>query len=234
VLVLGSWVVVTALATLISAAGVSIVTSDVTSDHGRALPAADVVALLDAGSTPPKTATPASLPQAPVTTAPLPTAAPTTPPDTTAAPATTSKAPPVSAAATAPPTATFAAKGGVIAVACGREGVSLVSARPDNGFQVQVLETGPERVVVAFASRAKDTATIAAGCPSGAPTLVDDAPAPVAVDHGRAEDRRRRDDDRDENEDGDDARERGDRREGSGRRDRDDGDDGRSGGRRDD
>jgi hypothetical protein len=146
-LVLGSWVVATALATLISAAGVSIVTRDVTSDHGPALAAADVVALLSADE---DAAEAAELPR---------------PPSTTAPPA---------------PSATFATRGGVISVACTGSDVTLLSARPVSGFQVQVRDAGPEAVEVRFNGEGRDVGTVAAACAAGVPAVLGDRPgAPV-------------------------------------------------------
>jgi hypothetical protein len=205
-LVLGSWVVATALATLISAAGVSLVTRDVTSDHGRALAAADVVALLSAGAQVPAS-TDAPTPTEPPSTTPPTEPVPSAPPETTAPPAPSSSAP-------LPPTpsATFATRGGVVAVACDGEGVALLSARPDNGFQYQVRDAGPERVVVTFESDGTDDAKLAAACPAGTPTLVDDRPA--SPEHDRDVDRRD-DDGRGDDEDRDDRERRGERDDGN-------------------
>ena len=202
-LVLGSWVVATALATLISAAGVSIVTRDVTSDHGRALATADVVALLSAGAPAPSaTDAPAAI-ETPPASASTDTAPPA-PPETVATP----PAPPSTAsAAPPPPSATFATDGGVIAVACDGPRVSLLSARPDNGFQEQVRDWGPAWVVVAFAAAGANDAKIAAACPAGVPTLVDERPASppggLGVDSRDREADERDDHERDENDDDD-------------------------------
>jgi hypothetical protein len=227
-----SWIGATAVATLISAAGVSIVTRDVTSNHGRALAAADVVALLDAGpapesepASPPSSTTPVDQVEDPDGgrdgSVPPPSPAPT-------APSTIEPAPPVPL----PPAATFAAGGGVIAVACIGDDVTLLSARPVDGFRVHVHDDGPEQVHVSFEGGSDHE--IAAACPQGAPAVVDVGPPDPVVDLAAGERERARAagrarDDEDEREDRRGGKSHRDEREderqddgerGSGREDR--------------
>jgi hypothetical protein len=187
-LLFASWVVTTMLATLVSAAGVSIVTRDVTDDHRPALGRADVVALLaaPAATGPTTTAAPPVESAAPASSAAAPetTAAPAVPSTTTApvAPSTTKPPPTTPAATTVPPlagavAATYSSAGGTITVACLGDVIALASARPNDGYRLLVLAEGPEWVQVRFAADGADHGDeLAAGCWNGEPFPAGDDP----------------------------------------------------------
>jgi hypothetical protein len=178
--VLASWAVTTMVATLVCAAGVSIVTRDVTAPHNPTLGQADVVALLSA---PDPTAAPSPTVTAgppPTDTAPAPastavpappsTPPPTAPPATTAPPSTR---PPLLAGAL---TATFSVEGGTMTVACLGDQIALVSARSNDGYRFVVHDEHGDRVSVRFArdggdrDRADELESV---CFRGEPVLAD-------------------------------------------------------------
>jgi hypothetical protein len=193
-LLFASWVVTTMVATVISAAGVSIVTRDVTDDHTAALRRADVVALLAA----PVAADPTSSvvpPPSPAPTAPPATEAPTTapptaPPATVAPPAPTTAPPPPPPppTTTVPPLGevaaeTYSSEGGSMTVACFGDAMVLVSARPNDGYRFVVQEDGPEWVFVRFENDERDDRDgLAAWCRDGAPTADRDHRGPGGGD----------------------------------------------------
>jgi hypothetical protein len=217
---LASWGATTVAATLISAAGVSIVTRDVTDEHAPALRGRDVIALLSA---------PLPAPEPPPTTAAEPPSTPpeTTPPVSTAppetAPPTTSTVPPpTSPPATSPPPpttpvladaigGTFSADGGTMTVACLGESIALVSARPNDGFRLVVEDQGSARVHVRFERDGRGDGELAAVCRRGEPVLRE----------GSRDDRRDRDRGEDRDVDRDDDRDGRDR-DGETRSDEDD------------
>jgi hypothetical protein len=178
--VLASWAVTTMVATLVCAAGVSIVTRDVTAPHNPTLGQADVVALLSApvptaapsptvtaGPPPTDTAPP---PASTAVPAPPPTPPPTVPPATTAPPSTR---PPLLAAAL---TATFSVEGGTITVACLGDQIALVSARSNDGYRFVVHDEHGDRVSVRFARDGSDrdrADELESVCFRGEPVLAD-------------------------------------------------------------
>jgi hypothetical protein len=175
-LLVGSWIATTVIATIVSAAGVSLVTSDVTDDHRPAIRQADVIALLAA---PVPTVATTAVPEttAPTTVAPPPTeptvAAPTVPPPT--APPSTRPVPPPP---TAPPLdgaefATFESGGGTIVVGCLDDTIALASAWPNDGYQLIVDDAGPDAVRVLFAREDGEEDDIEADCARGHPVRTD-------------------------------------------------------------
>ena len=191
-LLFASWVVTTMVATVISAAGVSIVTRDVTDDHTAALRRADVVALLAAPVAADPTASVVA-PPSPAPTAPLATPAPTTAPPTAppptvaptvAPPAPTTTLPPPPPTTTVAPLGdvaaeTYSSDGGSMTVACFGDAMVLVSARPNDGYRFVVQEDGPEWVFVRFENDDRDDRDgLAAWCRDGVPTADHDHRGP--------------------------------------------------------
>lgn len=176
-----AWVSVTAVATAVSAAGVSLVTSRVTDDHA-VLSAGDVADLAPAEPVAPAPA-PAT------TTIVVPPPAATTPTSVTVPPRRRSDATTTSAYAgpprTAPhrgsdpdtATATFSNRGGVITVRCDGDAITLVGARPNDGYRLAVREDGPERVIVDFVSP-QETTHLGAICMDGRPVAKDSTRTP--------------------------------------------------------
>jgi hypothetical protein len=179
-LLVASWILTTMVATAVCAAGVSLVTRDVTESHPPALRSADVVALL-AEPGPTSTAVASSATVVPTSALPGDDAATTSPPPSAPPPT----APPTSATdgATAPPTAppptepppsvdavasTFRAAGGSVTARCTGERIELLSAMPLDGYRFVVASAGPAVVSVWFDGRdAKDEVSV--GCRDGAP-----------------------------------------------------------------
>jgi hypothetical protein len=184
--VLASWAVTTMVATLVCAAGVSIVTRDVTAPHNPTLGQADVVALLSApvptaAPSPTVTAGPPPTDTAPppaptAVPAPPPTPPPPQPRPQPAPPATTeppSTKPPLLAGAL---TATFSVEGGTITVACLGDQIALVSARSNDGYRFVVLDERGDRVSVRFARDGSDrdrADELESVCLRGEPVLAD-------------------------------------------------------------
>jgi hypothetical protein len=178
--VFASWAVTTMVATLVSAAGVSIVTSDVTDDHNPALGRADVVALLSAPQ-------PTPAPTVSVTVPPSTTETTLPPPPTTVVQTLATTAPTLPPPATAPPTtrpptrlpllggavsAMFSVDGGTMTVACLGDQIALVSARPNDGYQLVVYVENTERVGVGFTRDGSDYRDqLESECSSGEPVL---------------------------------------------------------------
>ena len=164
---LALWLLATALATAVSAIGVSVVTSRV----------ADANAIAVNGSGPQHAAVTAVA----TTSAPQPTDQPTT---TTAATATTVAASPaVGPVATAAPDSsavTFTAPGGVVVVTCQGDAIALISARPTDGYRMEIKDAGPSRVEVEFSS-SRDQSRIEAVCVGGVPTRIDQQDNPATT-----------------------------------------------------
>jgi hypothetical protein len=179
-LLFASWIVTTMVATLVSAAGVSLVTRDVTDSHTPALRSTDVVALLAAptrATTPPATAPPTVIPT--TTPAAMPVVAPTpaasdgtapeiADPPTTARPAGADApwAPPLGDARAQ----TYWSRGGAVTVGCLGATIALVSAWSNDGFRFVVEQDGPELVQVRFEADG-DRDGLLAGCRDGGPVL---------------------------------------------------------------
>jgi hypothetical protein len=159
--VLGLWTAATALATAVSFAGVSLVTSSVIRPG---VPSVNVE----------EAAAPAALP-ASTTTIPPPTTtvtaaagnsvAPT--PTTTVARADRS----VAATTAAAPPSTFSVRGGVVTVGCSGATIRLASASPNDGYRLDVRENGPARVDVGFVGH-DDDSSITLVCTNGTPVRV--------------------------------------------------------------
>lgn len=177
-----AWLGVTAVATAVSAAGVSLVTSRVTDDHA-VLSAGDVAGLATS-----PTVIAAPLPPT-TSTVVRPSPAPTTPPSVPLPPRTRPDPTTTSAYAGPPRTAphrgsdpdtasaTFSNRGGVITVRCGGNAITLVGARPNDGYRLAVREDGPERVIVEFVSR-QETTHLGAICVEGRPVAKDSTRPP--------------------------------------------------------
>ena len=173
-LLVASWVATTVLATLISAAGVSIVTRDVTDTHRPALRQAEVIALLAAPlPTVPPTAPTTETTVAPTIVAEPPVPETTAPPPTRPAPTTTRA--PRPPAPTIPPLddaefATFGSRGGTVTVACLDDAIALVSSWPNDGYQMVVDDPGPDRIRVLFsAGDGADRDEVESRCVEGRP-----------------------------------------------------------------
>jgi hypothetical protein len=65
---------------------------------------------------------------------------------------------------------TFAVQGGTVAASCTGAAVSLKSAQPTNGWQVEVKDRGPEELEVAFRSD-EDETEVTIHCSGGVPVL---------------------------------------------------------------
>ena len=181
-LAVGLWVAVTAAATAIVWAGTSTVAADLTDRPPPVVSDEEVEEALQPGPSdaetepgittpgpagPPSTVAaggrgPAAVapetPAAGVAPAPLPQPATPTPPPP-AAPPTTRPASPATTEPPQRPTATFSSPGGAVTVGC--TGlfdffIELLSARPSNGYAVNVVSAGPYYVEVHFVRPGRD------------------------------------------------------------------------------
>jgi hypothetical protein len=218
-LLAASWIVTTMVATLVGAAGVSLVTRDVTASHAPALRSTDVVALLaDPGPTstavtsPSATAPPSSAaqttddagsPAPPPSSSADPSVSPTQPPSPTVAPPPPAEpTPPLDAVAS-----TFWSRGGSVTVRCSGDVIALASTVPHDGYRFVVTADGPAFVEVRF-DGGPAPHSVAAACDDG---------VPVEARGGGHRDRG----DRDDNNDDRDGENRGDDRDRGGGADND-------------
>ena len=202
------WLATTAAATTLSWAGVSLVTSEVTGTHsslstGRvaelAVSPVTTSEPTGASTTTTTTTTSTTTTTTPAAAVVVEAAAPTTPttsvarapvaePPPAESPPPIAEEPPAPEPEPAPPppppapppevTATYSARGGVATVACQGPAIRLVSARPVDGYRLEVRDDGPERVVVVFLSDT-DRSGVGATCVEGAPArqrVHDDGP----------------------------------------------------------
>ncbi len=141
-----TWAAATAAATAISVSAVSEATDRIVATEALAVPPARQVTAAAA------TATPSTAPAADA-------AAPAPPPTPTPTAAPALAAPPLRhpASARGEPfsSETFGSPAGVVTVECRGDAIRLVSARPNDGYRLDVIESGPERVVVVFSSQAE-------------------------------------------------------------------------------
>lgn len=164
----GAWLLAAVVAVAVAWQGVGIVTRNVTDDRPASLAASEVRELAaepDATTTTTSVASPSSVPPAATSTsAPVPAVTPaarptatTSSPPTTAAPPVTS-APPTTATATTATTAapaetrTYNVVGGSVALRFSPEGVTVVWATPNDGFEVEVEPENVNGVQVEFES----------------------------------------------------------------------------------
>jgi hypothetical protein len=156
-MLVGAWVVATAVATLVAWAAVRQVTDEVSPQAAFPLP--NDVALADASPTPsaaparqrPKRTRPRREPPASATTAPgEPTQRPADPPPATQPP----DAEPEPEPQPDPEARTQVHKltGGIVTVRYSGQNTNLVSATPNSGFVVEINDSGPDKVDVRFRS----------------------------------------------------------------------------------
>jgi cytoskeletal protein RodZ len=194
---IGLWSAATLVATGISFSAVALVTfSDTSADLVGPTESAVASSPLSLATTVPGTAPVAPAPASSATSKPVATTAAGraegTAGTTTTLPApvttTTVAAPPVTrpapAAAPGPVSTTFGSAGGIATVTCERQRIRLDSARPNDGYQLDVRSGGPEQVEVRFRGDG-DESRIVARCQDGMPVRAGSGPG-----DGRGGDRR--------------------------------------------
>lgn len=186
ILAAGAWTLATVAATLVSWVGVGTVTRAVSAAPAPVIPEARITSdqrpLSAVGqSAAPSVTPPVTVPTTTTTTSP-PVPVPVTPtlPDhnasaTTPTTAPASDLPSVAAPPTipTPPTpalrsATYTSLGGAVTVQCSGDTISLLSALPANGYQLNVINDGPRFVAVSFSGGGAPS-EIGALCQAGNP-----------------------------------------------------------------
>ncbi len=190
--VLTLWVALTAMLTTTAWLAVEVVADEVGGPQQRVLSAAAVAVSAKAVSQAPGSAKPSSSPKPKPSHSSghsqKPASSPKATPSTTPKPSSSSKpAASHSAKPTPKPTPkpstppggggsvskTFAVQGGTIAAACSGSAVSLKSAQPQNGWQVEVHDRGPQSLEITFRSGEKETEA-RIRCSGGVPVLSTD------------------------------------------------------------
>src|SRR4051794_24010430 len=167
-----AWVGVTLGLTVVAWLAVRVVADQVGGSDSTVLTEAQVTALLaqaPSGSPSPSAASPApsssSSPRPSGSAKPQTTPTPTPTKSGGAPPQPTHSAP----SASAPSTKSFSTAGGVVAATCRGSVVSLESARPADGWSVEVKDRGPDRVEVRFENDSGDRTEVRVSCSHGDP-----------------------------------------------------------------
>ena len=177
------WALAAVLAGSVASWAVSVIGSEQGTERNRVLGAAAVAAALAAATTSP--APVASATSTPASVAPDPTSGPTSVPSTQPS-AEPSHAPSHAPSRTPAPTATEVARtwdvpGGQIDVSCRGAVLTLLGARPLDGWTVEVTRNDPGGIEAEF-HREGSESTVRAVCVSGVPTRSADTSEGAADD----------------------------------------------------
>jgi outer membrane biosynthesis protein TonB len=192
--VLTLWVALTAVLTTTAWLAVEVVADEVGGSQQRVLSAAAVASSANAVPQPAPSAKPSKTPKPAASPSNGPSKKPASSPRATPAASpksSSSSSPKPTASHSAKPTPkpkpkpssppagggsvskTFAVQGGTIAAACSGSAVSLKSAQPQNGWQVEVHDRGPQSLEITFRSGEKETEA-RIRCSGGVPVLSTD------------------------------------------------------------
>jgi hypothetical protein len=161
-----AWIGVTLGVTLLAWLAVQVVGDQVGGSDSTVLTEAQVTGLLQdapSASPTPTASSPSASPRPSTSPGPRPT--PSASRTASSSPQPTHSTNPGSSASTK----SFSTTGGVVAATCRGSVISLESARPADGWTVEVKDRGPERVEVRFENDAGDRTEVRVSCVHGDP-----------------------------------------------------------------